>query len=59
MNYSNNNSEWTTVTYKKKRSKNNNEKQISKTTQQPDYIDKWEREFSTPLKYKCKKIEYE
>jgi hypothetical protein len=51
--------EWTTVTYKKKRNIKNIEKQVPSATNQTDYVDTWNRELSTPLKYKCKKIVYE
>ena len=62
--------EWKTVSYKKKQvnikqvnnnvnikqvNNNVNKKQISTT---PDSNESYERDFCTPLKYKCKKIEY-
>ena len=52
------NYEWHTVTRKKKKVKNSNE--VVKIKEEIDHhVESWDREFCTPLKYKCKKIEYD
>ena len=53
--------EWRSVSYKKnsRTNNNNNPKNVPTKQKYSDYVESWDRELATPLKYKCKKIEYE